>query len=504
MIFGADCNEFSKMGNILGFGFSIGGEIGVGGEDEGPFDTGMSCGFVRAQTILKNVQNNDGTYTGNFHGIWEEENTQCEKHKPKLNETALAACKLDVDLEACDKDYRKEDEIQWCKEHVEKVHNGVEAEMLDTCARPENTKAMTDIGIEMGKSMANAACAINNARMRFNDGAQKCAAIYGCQAMKCVEGYAEWGIDAKDRMVDCVDDYAKACDPTDFRLGDYKEPPNTYPPDNENGSTNLPEDKRDCQKITCDCNALMEFFGTDDFPRLAGAAAKCLEDTVFGNPKHRELIAWVVETPQVLTAAADWAGKKLADLHQGAINFVGEAMEVVEGVFTGETTPAQLAEIGIDVIKGIPEIAEAIPDIDWVLNNFINTGDICHNIKQIVTDPGAVLDSIADAAGDLADSALDGIGDLGDAALEGLGDLGDAALDGLGDLGDAALQGLGDASDSVVSGLGDLGDATLQGLGDVSDSVVSGLGDLGDTALQGLGDVTDSVLDGVEDVAGRL
>ena len=136
------------MGNILGFGFTIGGEIST--DQKTSYDWGMSCGYVRAQTILENIKNNDGTYTGNFHGIWEEENTRCDKHDPPLTGDDLATCKLETDLAACAEDYRGED-VAWCEDHVKKVHTG-EAEKLDTCATPENEKSITEAGIEMGKS----------------------------------------------------------------------------------------------------------------------------------------------------------------------------------------------------------------------------------------------------------------------------------------------------------------------------------------------------------------
>ena len=460
IIFGADCNENYKMGNILGFGFTIGAEIST--DQKAKKDWGMSCGYVRAQTILENVKNNDGTYTGNFHGIWEEENTRCDKHDPPLTGDDLATCKLETDLEACAQDYRGED-VAWCEDHVKKVHAG-EAEKLDTCATPENEKSITEAGIEMGKSLANAACSINNARMRWNDGAQKCAAIYMCQAKKCVEGFETWGADAKDRMGGCADNYKDACDPTDLIFGDFMDPPNTYPADNPDGSSNLPADKQDCSNIQCDCDALMDFFGNDDFPRLAGAAAKCLEDTVFGDPKYRELIAWVMEADQVFLAAADWAKNKLADIHEGVMDFVGEAISVVEGVFTGETTPAQLAEIGIDVIKGIPEIAEAIPDIDWVLNNFIDVGGICHNIKEVIEDPvGAAVDLATNVGGAIVDVAGDVGSAVGGAVVDGGSSFIEVVIDTAEDVGGAIADGAGAAVDVAADVGGAVGGAVSSG-----------------------------------------
>ena len=98
-------------------------------------------------------------------------------------------------------------------------------------------------------------------------------------------------------------------------------------------------------------------------------------------------------------AAAGWAQNKLTEIHEGVMDFVGEAISIVEGVFTGDTVPAQLVEMGIDVIKEIPEIAEAIPDIDWVLNNFVDTGGICHNIKEIVDN--SIIDDVVNVVEDV-------------------------------------------------------------------------------------------------------
>ena len=92
------------------------------------------------------------------------------------------------------------------------------------------------------------------------------------------------------------------------------------------------------------------------------------------------------------------------------MDFVGEAISIVEGVFTGDTVPAQLVEMGIDVIKEIPEIAEAIPDIDWVLNNFVDTGGICHNIKEIVDN--SIIDDVVNVVEDVGGAIGGAIGGL--------------------------------------------------------------------------------------------
>ena len=86
------------------------------------------------------------------------------------------------------------------------------------------------------------------------------------------------------------------------------------------------------------------------------------------------------------------------------MDFVKEAISVVDGVFTGDTAAAQFAEIGIDVIKEIPQIATAIPAIDWVLNNYIDNGGICHNIKEIIEDTGS---AVVDFAGDVGSVVID-------------------------------------------------------------------------------------------------
>ena len=182
---------------------------------------------------------------------------------------------------------------------------------------------MRRAGQTMGQKMAQTACAVNNAKQRWEDGRQKCNKIYECEARKCVEGWEEWGIDARNRIGSCVDNYEDACLPSDIKRGAFIEPPGTYPPDNQDGTSNIPADRQDCANIQCDCDELMNFFGNDDFPRLAGAAVKCLESAIFGDPKHAELIEWVMNADHIFAAAAGWAKNKLSDLHNGLMDFLG-------------------------------------------------------------------------------------------------------------------------------------------------------------------------------------
>ena len=181
---------------------------------------------------------------------------------------------------------------------------------------------MRRAGQTMGQKMAQTACAVNNARQRWIDGKQKCDKIYECEARKCVEGYEEWGNDARNRIGSCVDNYEDACLPNDINEA-FIEPPGTYPPDNPDGSSNIPADRQDCANIQCDCYELMAFFGKDDLPRLAGGAVKCLESAIFSDPKHAELISWVMSAEYIFAAAADWAKNKLTDLHNGLMDFLG-------------------------------------------------------------------------------------------------------------------------------------------------------------------------------------
>ena len=67
LIFGADCNDNYKMGNLLGFGFTIGADISFGGDGtDQMFTREMSCGYVRTQTILENINNDEITDTKFF------------------------------------------------------------------------------------------------------------------------------------------------------------------------------------------------------------------------------------------------------------------------------------------------------------------------------------------------------------------------------------------------------------------------------------------------------
>ena len=189
---------------------------------------------------------------------------------------------------------------------------------------------MREAGQTMGQKMAQTACAVNNARQRWRDGQQKCAKIYECEAKKCVEGFEEWGNDARNRIGSCVDNYEDACI-GEVNYGGYIEPPNTYLPDNEDGSSNIPADRQDCENIQCDCEELFIFFGKDDLPRLAGAAVKCLVFANYADPKHAELIEWVMAHPQIFAAAAPWAKNKLSDLHNGLLDHLGSFLEDVVG-----------------------------------------------------------------------------------------------------------------------------------------------------------------------------
>ena len=190
---------------------------------------------------------------------------------------------------------------------------------------------MREVGQTMGQKMAQTACAVNNLQQRWRDGKQKCDKIYECQARKCVEGFEDWGNDARNRMDGCVDNYEDACSPADVIRGAFIDPPGSYPPDNQDGSSNIPADRQDCANIQCDCDELMNFFGNDDFPRLAGAAVKCLESAIFGDPKHAELIEWVMNADHIFAAAAGWAKNKLTDLHNGLMDFLGNIVEDIIG-----------------------------------------------------------------------------------------------------------------------------------------------------------------------------
>ena len=190
---------------------------------------------------------------------------------------------------------------------------------------------MRRAGQTMGEQMAQTMCAVNNAQQRWRDGEQKCSKIYNCEARKCVEGYEEWGNDARNRIGSCVDNYEDACHPSDIMRGAFIEPPGTYPPDNQEGSSNIPADRQDCANIQCDCDELMNFFGNDDYPRLAGAAVKCLESAIFGDAKHAELIEWVMNADHIFAAAAGWAKNKLTDLHNGLMDFLGNIVDDIIG-----------------------------------------------------------------------------------------------------------------------------------------------------------------------------
>ena len=63
---------------------------------------------------------------------------------------------------------------------------------------------MREAGLTQGRRMAQTMCAINNLEQRWKDGQQKCAKIYECEAKKCVEGWEEWGTDARNRIGSCV------------------------------------------------------------------------------------------------------------------------------------------------------------------------------------------------------------------------------------------------------------------------------------------------------------
>jgi len=198
---------------------------------------------------------------------------------------------------------------------------------------------MREAGLTMGRQMAQTMCAINNLEQRWKDGQQKCAKIYECEAKKCVEGWEEWGTDARNRIGSCVDNYEDACLPQDIERGGFIEPPGTYPPDNQDGSSNIPADRQDCANIQCDCDELMNFFGEDDFPRLAGATVKCLESAILGDPKHAELIEWVMNADHIFAAAAGWMKNKLTDLHNSLLDFLGDVGEAIIGRVVNTLVP---------------------------------------------------------------------------------------------------------------------------------------------------------------------
>ena len=263
-----------SMGNLIGLSVKIG--ISVAGEPP-VTEISSECTYVKVQSIFENIKDHNGQYTGKIG--WTDTKRNCE-FKYKGSEKGIAQCKQKIE----------EEENPKCPNTLLEQYNWLKGHL-------DSTKCKLEAVVDKWENQAKA-----------------CAAIYGCQAGKCAEGFTDF---SKEAYEDCDTDIKKAC-------GTFA-------------------DEDDCKHIRCSGSEIAGFYdgsSSQKFARAGGSIVKCIERgfeevAEFFEASYEWMANLADDVINVINDTMESIWEQIAAAVEAAAEAVAEAAEAVADFFTG-------------------------------------------------------------------------------------------------------------------------------------------------------------------------